>query len=125
MNSTEFSKKRNEVMQIMTECLLVLRSSLNITQEQIASLVGMSRQMYSAYELNKKPLTWSAFMSLFLFFMLNEKSRNLLSKKPGYIYTVFVLLEANTNELNANELSKAGEDKINNSIEEIFKEKFN
>ena len=124
MNTTDLEKKRSEVMTIMLEWLLVLRSALNITQEQIAYSVGMSRQTYSAYELSKKELTWSAFLSLFLFFMLNEKSRNLLSKKPGYIYTVFILLNANAESFDIEELLQVGENNAE-SVEEIFNRKFN
>ena len=123
MNTTDLEKKRSEVMSIMLEWLLVLRSALNITQEQIAYSVGMSRQTYSAYELIKKELTWSAFLSLFLFFMLNEKSRNLLSKKPGYIYTVFILLNANVESFDIEELLQVGENNTE-SVEGIFNQKF-
>lgn len=56
MNLTDLETKRIEVIQIMSEWLLVLRSALNVTQEQIAYSVGMSRQMYSTYELVKKRL---------------------------------------------------------------------
>ena len=124
MNTTDLGKKRSEVMSIMLEWLLVLRSALNITQEQIAYSVGISRQTYSAYELGKKELTWSTFLSLFLFFMLNEKSRNLLSKKPGYIYTVFILLNANVESFDIEELLQAGENNTE-SVEGIFNQKFN
>lgn len=124
MNTTNLEKKRSEVMSIMLEWLLVLRSALNITQEQIAYSVGISRQTYSAYELRKKELTWRAFLSLFLFFMLNEKSRNLLSKKPGYIYTVFILLNANVESFDIEELLQVGENNTE-SVEGIFNQKFN
>ncbi len=124
MNTIDLEKKRREVMTIMLEWLLVLRSALNITQEQIAYSVGMSRQTYSAYELRKKELTWSALLSLFLFFMLNEKSRNLLSKKPGYIYTVFILLNANAESFDIEELLQVGKNNTE-SVEGIFNPKFN
>lgn len=124
MSQTELEAKRTEAMQIMSEWLFVLRSALNVTQEQIAFSVGMSRQTYSALELNKKKMTWNAFLSLFLFFMLNEKSRNLLSKKPGYIFTVFILLDVNAENLDINGLLSADKEKPIDSIEEIFKGKF-
>lgn len=125
MNLNKLEIKRKEVMTIMLEWLLVLRSALNVTQEQIAYSVGMSRQTYSSYELGKKELTWSAFMALFLFFMVNEKSRNLLSKKPGYIYTVFLLLNASIESTEIDTLLQAGEDGKNiDSVEEIFKGSF-
>lgn len=125
MNLNKLEIKRKEVMTIMLEWLLVLRSALNVTQEQIAYSVGMSRQTYSSYELGKKELTWSVFMALFLFFMVNEKSRNLLSKKPGYIYTVFLLLNASIKSTEIDTLLQAGEDGKNiDSVEEIFKGSF-
>lgn len=125
MNLNELEIKRKEVMTIMLEWLLVLRSALNVTQEQIAYSVGMSRQTYSSYELGKKELTWSAFMALFLFFMVNEKSRNLLSKKPGYIYTVFLILNSSVESTEIDTLLQAGEDGKNNDyVEEIFKGSF-
>lgn len=124
MNLTDLETKRTEVIQIMSEWLLVLRSALNVTQEQIAYSVGMSRQTYSTYELGKKKLTWGGFLTLFLYFMLNEKSRNLLSKKPGYIYTVFILLDADAEKIDINKLVVQGEKKEKESIEEIFENKF-
>lgn len=124
MNLTDLETKRTEVIQIMSEWLLVLRSALNVTQEQIAYSVGMSRQTYSTYELGKKKLTWGVFLTLFLYFMLNEKSRNLLSKKPGYIYTVFILLDADAEKIDINKLVVQGEKKEKESIEEIFENKF-
>ncbi len=125
MNLNKLEIKRKEVMTIMLEWLLVLRSALNVTQEQIAYSVGMSRQTYSSYELGKKELTWSVFMALFLFFMVNEKSRNLLSKKPGYIYTVFLLLNASIKSTEIDTLLQTGEDGKNiDSVEEIFKGSF-
>lgn len=113
MNLIELENKKNEVMQIMLEWLLVLRSTLNITQEQITYYVGMSRQTYSSLELGKKELTWSSFLSLFLFFMSNEKSRNLLSKKPGYIYMVLILLKVNAESIDIEELLQLGEENKN------------
>ena len=56
--------------------------------------------------------------------MLNEKSRNLLSKKPGYIYTVFILLNANVESFDIEELLQAGENNTE-SVEGIFNQKFN
>lgn len=64
-------------------------------------------------------------MALFLFFMVNEKSRNLLSKKLGYIYTVFLLLNASIESTEIDALLQAGEDGKNiDSVEEIFKVSF-
>ena len=88
MSVSELDAKRTEAMNIMMEWLLVLSSALNITQGELAHRVGISRQTYSALELGKKALSWNTFLSLFLFFLANEKTRNLLRKKPGYVYMV-------------------------------------
>lgn len=86
------NERRLEAMKILTEWLGVLRVSLNVTQEQVSCKVGISRQTYSSLELNKKEMTWNVFLALFFFFMSNEKSKNLLEKKNGYIQGVLELL---------------------------------
>lgn len=48
----------------------------------------------------------------------------MLSKKPGYIYTVFILLDADAEKIDINELLMQGEKREKESIEEIFENKF-
>ncbi len=48
--------------------LPALRGKIGASQEEIASAVGISRQTYSAYETLARPIPWSLFLALLLFF---------------------------------------------------------
>ena len=69
---------KNNLITLMTEALPVLRASLNITQEQLAEEVGMTRQTVTRIENNKTKMTWLMFTALYLFFLSKEKSNELL-----------------------------------------------
>ncbi len=54
--------------QILQDNLAALRAKSEITQEELANILGISRQTYCAIELKKKQMTWTIFMSLIFFF---------------------------------------------------------
>jgi len=89
---------RDETIQLLTELLPVLRAILGISQEEIAQYIGISRQTYCALELKKRQISWNTFLSLFLFFISNEKTYELLKTKKGYIAQVYGMLQYESGE---------------------------
>ena len=69
---------RNRLIEILTDELPVLRAKLGISQDDISSIVGISRQTYSAIETKKRKMSWNTFLSLILFYGFNEKTTNLV-----------------------------------------------
>ena len=59
---------KNSYMDILAEHLLPLRMKADITQEELAQIIGVSRQTYYAIENQKREMTWNTFLSLILFF---------------------------------------------------------
>ena len=55
-------------MEILQENLSALRAKAGITQEELANILGISRQTYYAIESKKKQMTWNTFMSIIFFF---------------------------------------------------------
>lgn len=47
------------------------------------------RQTYCAFELRKRIMSWSTFLTLFLFFISNEKTYDLMKTRKGYIAQVY------------------------------------
>lgn len=45
-----------------------LRAKIGISQEEIASIIGVTRQTYYAIESGKRDMLWGTFMSLLFFF---------------------------------------------------------
>lgn len=66
------------VMKNMVENLPILRSKLNISQEQLANLLGVTRQTISSFESGQRKMTWSVFLALVLIFFRNEPTKHLL-----------------------------------------------
>lgn len=69
---------REMLIENMTDNLPVLRAKLNMTQEDLANKIGLSRGTIISIENNKRTMTWSTFMSLVLLFSYNEKTNKLL-----------------------------------------------
>lgn len=55
--------------------LPILRAQIDMTQDEISEIVGLSRQTYSALETGKRKMTWSNFMALLFVFYYNPSTR--------------------------------------------------
>lgn len=51
--------------------LPILRARIDMTQDEISEIAGLSRQTYSALETRKRKMTWSNFMALLFVFYFN------------------------------------------------------
>lgn len=87
------NEERTELIQILTNALPILRASIGISQEEIANYIGVSRQTYCALEQGKRLMSWSTFLSLFLFFISNNETNNLMKSKKGFIAQVYKTMQ--------------------------------
>lgn len=62
----------------LTPNLPTLRTQAEISQEELANLLGISRQTYSAIERKIRRMSWNTYLSLILFFDHNKKTHKLL-----------------------------------------------
>ncbi len=74
LNETE----KVNLINSLTSQLLYLRSIVGISQEELSSLIGISRQSYGQIERGTKQMSWSAYLSLIMFFDYNHKTHELL-----------------------------------------------
>lgn len=72
----EIDKER--LIDDLTEELPVLRAKIGLSQDDLSSIIGISRQTYSSIETKKRRMSWNTYLSLILVFENNEKTRNLL-----------------------------------------------
>lgn len=75
---------KNSYMDILAEHLLPLRMKADITQEELAQIIGVSRQTYYAIENQKREMTWNTFLSLILFFDTNTDTHLMLRDVHAY-----------------------------------------
>lgn len=91
-NMVDKSEKK-ELILALTEILPILRAAIGISQGELADYIGVSRQTYSALEIGKRQMSWNTFLSLFLFFISNSETNNLLKTKKGFITQVYKILQ--------------------------------
>lgn len=62
----------------LTNDLPVLRAALDLSQEEVASKIGLSRQTYNAIECKKRDMGWNTCVTLTVLFASNEKTRKMM-----------------------------------------------
>ena len=76
---------QDELVERMVENLPVLRKKLELSQEELAKIIGSSRYTVMLYETKKRKMPWNVFLSLVFLFDKNDESAPLL--KALEIYT--------------------------------------
>ena len=51
---------------------------LNLSQENLAEIIGVTRQTISAIENEQRSMTWPVFMALVLVFLKNKETKRLM-----------------------------------------------
>ena len=72
----EDAKKR--LIDILTNELKVLRAKAEISQQELADKLGVSRQTYGMIENKTQRMTWSNFLALILLFKSNEETAKMI-----------------------------------------------
>lgn len=62
----------------LIEELPVLRTKMGISQDELANMVGITRQTYSQLETKKRKMSWSIFLSLILIFDYCEQTHKFI-----------------------------------------------
>ena len=60
--------------------LPILRARIDMTQDEISEIAGLSRQTFSALETRKRKMTWSNFMTLLFVFHFNPATHDAVEK---------------------------------------------
>lgn len=76
MSSSNINK--DKLVEIMAHNLSVLRMKLNLSQENLAEIIGVTRQTISAIENEQRSMTWPVFMALVLVFLKNKETKRLM-----------------------------------------------
>ena len=82
------AKIRDELIMTLTAELPVMRARLGMSQEVMASAIGISRQTYYAIETKSKKMSWTIFMAIITVLDLNEATSVMLDQIPDFIQTI-------------------------------------
>lgn len=71
-------EEKDNFIAALTPNLTVLRTKAEISQEELANLIGISRQTYSAMERKVRKMAWSTYLALVLFYDHNHKTHKMI-----------------------------------------------
>ena len=80
-------EKKAFINALMPE-LALLRAKADVSQEQIANLIGISRQTYGAIERGNRKMSWKTYLSLILFYDYNRKTHKIIRKLSAFPHTL-------------------------------------
>ena len=81
---TVSKEEQNRLILALTPMLQPLRAKVGISQGELAPILGISRQTYSAIECEKRLMSWNTYMSLLFFYDNNDGSREFLRASDAY-----------------------------------------
>ena len=71
MNDLKLTNEQEQMIQIFTKALPLLRKELGVSQTELGLKIGKSRQMISLMERGLSNMSWNTFLSIVLFFKVN------------------------------------------------------
>lgn len=71
-------EEKEKFIDALTEELSVLRAKASISQDELAKLIGISRQTYGAIERKTRKMSWNTYLSLILFFDYTEATHEMI-----------------------------------------------
>ena len=84
MNSELDDVRKEQLIKILTNELKVLRAKVQISQQELADRVGISRQTYVAIENKKHKMTWQHFIALLLLYRSNNDTIKMIDWIGAY-----------------------------------------
>jgi DNA-binding XRE family transcriptional regulator len=70
--------EKDSFIATLTPNLAILRTQADVSQDELANLIGVSRQTYSAIERKMRRMSWGTYLSLVLFYDHNQKTHKLM-----------------------------------------------
>jgi DNA-binding XRE family transcriptional regulator len=97
MNQVKLSTaQRDTLMKNMCSNLSVFRAKLDISQDDLATKIGVTRQTISAFESGQRKMPWSIFLALVLLFFRNQLTKRMLVALEIYTPELDAFLTINT-----------------------------
>jgi len=69
---------KSKYCRLLAKNLPTLRQQANISQEELCTRLGFSRQSLSNYETGRKEMGWTCFAAIVLFFYMYDNTRSIM-----------------------------------------------
>ncbi len=86
---------KENCIEILTENLAPLRAKAGMTQEEIANIIGVSRQTYYSIETRKRSMSWLIYLSLILLYDTNVNTHSMIRDLNAYPTELMITMTGN------------------------------
>jgi DNA-binding XRE family transcriptional regulator len=100
-------EKKEEYISRLLPQLATLRARVGVSQDELASLVGISRQTYCLTESGSRSISWNTFLSLIMFYDYNSRTHDLIRSIGAFPEDLFY--QFNLGQTNDNSFLRVGE----------------
>ena len=92
-------QEREALISRLADELPVLRLKIGLSQDELANLLGISRQTYSTIETKRRKMMWSTYLSLVLIFYHNEQTRDFITRAGLLPQKLFQITGGDTGDI--------------------------
>ncbi len=100
-------KKKDEYINKLLPQLATLRARVGVSQDELAGLVGISRQTYCLTESGSRSISWNTFLSIIMFYDYNSRTHDLIRSIGAFPEDLFY--QFNLGQTNDSAFLSAGE----------------
>ena len=113
-------EEKKKYIKALAEELPSLRAKVGVPQDELARIIGVSRQTYGAIERKVREMSWSSYLSLILFFDCHNATHKLIRSLPAFPYEIFTRFNDGTNpgELDLNILTGMTDEDVISKLDE-------
>lgn len=101
--------KKQEYINRLLPHLASLRAKAGLSQDELAGLVGVSRQTYCLTESGARSLSWNTYLSIVMFFDYNCNTRDLLRGTGAFPEDLFYHFNPGENKASESSFSEVPE----------------
>lgn len=76
--------QKEDYIKQLTVKLAALRAHADISQEDLANIIGISRQTYYAIESRKRAMSWNTYLSLIFFYDAVSETSQMIRELGTY-----------------------------------------
>lgn len=85
---TVTDKEKERFISALTDELIMLRTKAGISQDDLSSLIGVSRQTYGSIERKHRRMSWSTYLALVMFYDYNKKTHQILRSTGAFPHEI-------------------------------------
>lgn len=100
-------EKKTEYINKLLPQLTTLRARVGISQDELAGLIGISRQTYCLTESGSHTMSWNTFLSIIMFYDYNNTTHDLLRSTGAFPEDLFY--QFNLGQIDKDSSAKAAE----------------